>query len=460
MKKILICTPNFDSANEVKKKLQAEGHSCQMTSTGKECQLAAYHHNFDSLILDVEVTNHSAVEVLKYFKLSKPSLQVVLYFATKEQFENSQLQDKDMVKLGVDKYFISPLSFNSLVVHVNGGSEATRWKAITKGSSESSESAVSMADAKFTRVKIDEYSGGNVTVLDLYIRLAPNKYIKIVNQGESFLKERCESYRSKGVEYVHFLTKDRAVYINYMNEMAGRLAKARDRESTKAALKFLNGITDKYLEEVHTAGIKPQLVQESKKICDNMFQLIKNDEGINNLLDEYHELDPKSFSKTFLVSFFSMVIAKNLDWVGPRTRDSIIMGSLLHDIGLLKLPQHLRDKNPVLMTPKEFNQYKEHPFHGQEMLHKFPLVTEQVRQIIYQHHELISGKGFPNGLTGTRIYPLAKIVALADAFSDLMIEQGTPPRQTLKLFISKRDRVMDFDSSVLRALVSGFIREE
>ena len=57
---------------------------------------------------------------------------------------------------------------------------------------------------------------------------------------------------------------------------------------------------------------------------------------------------------------------------------------------------------------------------GMRMLEGTPNVSDEVRYILYQHHEEPGGKGYPNGLLGPVIYYPAKIVALADAFSALI----------------------------------------
>ena len=44
-------------------------------------------------------------------------------------------------------------------------------------------------------------------------------------------------------------------------------------------------------------------------------------------------------------------------------------------------------------------------------------IPDEVRYIVYQHHEQPCAKGYPNGLGGPVIYYPAKIVALADGLS-------------------------------------------
>src|SRR5690606_14444966 len=121
---------------------------------------------FNFLRLDIDTKNHSSMEVLKYIKLTQPSLKVLLYFKSKERFENAEFKIDDLNRLGVDKHFISPLSQASLVEYINGGIEATRWKDIKYENTVPEEKEISVDDSKFTRIKLSEYSNGNIGVFD------------------------------------------------------------------------------------------------------------------------------------------------------------------------------------------------------------------------------------------------------------------------------------------------------
>lgn len=134
------------------------------------------------------------------------------------------------------------------------------------------------------------------------------------------------------------------------------------------------------------------------------------------------------------------------------------MGSLLHDIGMLKVPAAIREKNPSQMTVNELAVYKCHPKFGYEMLQKSKVISEQVKQIVLQHHECVSGKGFPHGSNGINIYPLAKIVALSDGFSYILKKERVTPKEGIRIFLRDREKIMDYDPYVIKALIQGFVK--
>ena len=48
---------------------------------------------------------------------------------------------------------------------------------------------------------------------------------------------------------------------------------------------------------------------------------------------------------------------------------------------------------------------------------------EEVATIVGQHHERWDGQGYPNGLAGDAIHPLARAIAVLDAFSAMVSDR-------------------------------------
>lgn len=129
---------------------------------------------------------------------------------------------------------------------------------------------------------------------------------------------------------------------------------------------------------------------------------------MKKLLDTFLEMEIDEEGQSFLVSFFSIAIGKELNWVTERSVQTLGMGGMLHDIGKIKLPDNIRNKKFSEMTDEEKEIYKTHPQLGVELLQDFPFLPEPVRQIVLQHHERLDGSGYPHRLTGMKIFPMAK----------------------------------------------------
>ena len=67
------------------------------------------------------------------------------------------------------------------------------------------------------------------------------------------------------------------------------------------------------------------------------------------------------------------------------------------------------------LSDEEWATIKNHPTEGKNIVSRIRGM-EHIGQIIEQHHERYDGKGYPNGLSGDEIQPLARILTLADSF--------------------------------------------
>lgn len=103
------------------------------------------------------------------------------------------------------------------------------------------------------------------------------------------------------------------------------------------------------------------------------------------------------------------------------------MASLVHDIGKIRIPAEILTK-PSKLTFEEYELVKTHPRVGFEILKsiEFPW---PIAEIVYQHHEKLDGSGYPRGLRGSEIHPLALILTVADVVEAMVSDR--PYRKAL-----------------------------
>src|SRR5690606_29507728 len=109
----------------------------------------------------------------------------------------------------------------------------------------------------------DFYSGKNV-LFDVYIRLGSGRYLKILHAGDAFTKEWLDRYKNeKKVEKLYISGADRKKFVQWNTFV---LDKTIDSTTVGAETKvrLLRTVSDKYMEEVFTEGLKPQLVEQGK----------------------------------------------------------------------------------------------------------------------------------------------------------------------------------------------------
>ena len=113
------------------------------------------------------------------------------------------------------------------------------------------------------------------------------------------------------------------------------------------------------------------------------------------------------------VAAIACLIAKTMGYEG---KDLAILerAAKLHDIGKIAIPDSILLK-PSALSKDERKLIQTHPDVAGRILSPLVFLQEEIL-IIRQHHEYVDGSGYPQGLTGEDIHPLAKILIVADAY--------------------------------------------
>jgi len=121
--------------------------------------------------------------------------------------------------------------------------------------------------------------------------------------------------------------------------------------------------------------------------------------------------------------------------LAPKELDILRRGCLLHDVGKIGTPVSILDKVGKL-TAEETKIMQEHVIIGGRILEPIPGLTESM-PIVLQHHEWISGGGYPFGLAGEEIHLNSRIAAVADVFdalvSDRPYRKGMPVHRAIQI---------------------------
>ncbi len=123
--------------------------------------------------------------------------------------------------------------------------------------------------------------------------------------------------------------------------------------------------------------------------------------------------DPYTGGHLWRVSQYSGLLAQALS-LSDKDRGRIILGAFLHDIGKVGVPDAILNK-PDRLTEDEFAIIRTHPRVGARILSGHPF-EHLILPAVVSHHEMPSGKGYPDGLAGDQLSIDARIVGLCDAF--------------------------------------------
>lgn len=142
--------------------------------------------------------------------------------------------------------------------------------------------------------------------------------------------------------------------------------------------------------------------------------------SINNILSTLHE---KSARERVHCSHVSEIGAKIALAMGLPEREITEIGLIgrMHDIGKIAVNETLFTK-PAKLTEEEWIDMKRHPEVGFRILSASTDMAYIAKSVL-AHHERFDGNGYPNGLEGTGIPVMARILAVADAYEAMTNER-------------------------------------
>ena len=130
------------------------------------------------------------------------------------------------------------------------------------------------------------------------------------------------------------------------------------------------------------------------------------------------------------------------------------MGALLLDIGMTKLPASVIESHGPL-NPLSIKLVRHHIDFGMEILSKTPDLPRTVHDMLLTHHERVSGKGYPDGLTAENIPVSGRIAAIIDCYDALVSnrphKKGIPPTDAICSMYNWRN--VDFHEELVEQFI-------
>jgi putative nucleotidyltransferase with HDIG domain len=162
------------------------------------------------------------------------------------------------------------------------------------------------------------------------------------------------------------------------------------------------------------ARISQEHLKGFKNIIDTVLQELTSNPRALSLVTSLQVYDNYVYNHSFNVMTYALQLGLAVG-LNQKYLELLGIGALLHDVGKMIIPIEILNK-PGKLTPEEFELVKTHTTEGFEYLRKHHTISLIASHLAFQHHEKLDGSGYPRGLKGVEIHPLAKILAVADVF--------------------------------------------
>jgi HD-GYP domain-containing protein (c-di-GMP phosphodiesterase class II) len=200
-------------------------------------------------------------------------------------------------------------------------------------------------------------------------------------------------------------------------------------------------------------GGAPVRTEAAKKVVQDLTESIARSPEANLLLMQMRRFQRDLFTHAVNVCVLSLVVGAVEDM--PIDRVALGLGALLHDVGETRIPRNLLRKREEF-SDMERRLIEQHPKLGAMLLQQNDELPESARRIVLDHHERIDGSGFPDRKSGDEISLMSQVVAITDAYDDMLSGRNRAVLQPVEvlrqLYIQSNEGALD------RELVERIIR--
>jgi len=288
----------------------------------------------------------------------------------------------------------------------------------------------------YKAIKLHEIYANQILGFDVYLRLPTNnKYLKYIHGASAIDEDQLRRLKFRNVDELYVQAID---FHKYNQLIRDRLRKKlsnknlTDKEKTeiikKETARVFDAI-DSVTDEEDAIAWTNQCVEMTTCLTSDLTDSKLSLSVLSKKLRAYLSDEPSLINHSLAVSSLSVVLGMLLGIHESKPISELTIGGLLHDIGLKNCSSAIINKylKQKPLTPEEMLVYKKHPTDGLiavSKLLKATTISDNVLNIINEHHENPLGKGFPRGLSRFRQSYLAKIVTLADALSVRILNEG------------------------------------
>jgi len=162
---------------------------------------------------------------------------------------------------------------------------------------------------------------------------------------------------------------------------------------------------------------RPLKLADARQATSKIITRVGQD-GLSTWLDEVRRYHEGTFQHCLLVTGVAVAFGLDVGFSGGDV-SRLGMAATLHDIGKARIPVSILDK-PGRLDPEEEAIIKRHPAIGYDLLKGVSGISPDILDGVRHHHEYLDGSGYPDGLSGSQISDLVRLLTISDIFAALV----------------------------------------
>lgn len=381
----------------------------------------------DLIITDVHLPGDSGFELLEWVQKQKPIPLVLMtgYFTLLEGHEKANVSKNIIMK---------PFKM-------------TQLKSIIELNLKHTLKDVRKANAPgFCKVSIDELLKFQNLDFDLYLKLSESNFVKVANKVKELPMLQISKYKQKGVRFLYLKREDFSQLVQFNLEFS-KLVKESARITLTQKMVFLDKLSEIVLEEVYADGLDEDSFEAVSTFVQMAVATISESAEIYSLLDILQNTSSKVYNHSLATAIYAVLIARELKFDAPVTNFKLCLAAVFQDIGKKEIQREILQKNQATLPREERKYLESHVVRGQEILSSIIGIPQEVIRLVQEHHEDISGTGYPVGKKRFEQHPLSRILQAANLFVDQVVIMQEAKKQIIAAHVIDRIEA-DYDGRV------------
>lgn len=250
------------------------------------------------------------------------------------------------------------------------------------------------------RIKTEQIKGHEILAKDVY----GTSGVVLISEGTILKKEYVEKLLDLKITDV------------FVEDEISRDIQVQDITEEKISEQCVEKLQDTLERFSYATG--EELRELSRVTMEVMEGVLLQDEviyTISNVRNHSKSLYEHSLS----VAALSVLIAVRAGYSQAETKE-IAMGALLHDIGFTNVKEKYQGVILEDQEEKVRKEIKRHVVYGYIEVEQQDWIPAISREIILYHHERLDRSGYPFHMSGDKLKPQVRLVAICDAFDNMV----------------------------------------
>ena len=278
-------------------------------------------------------------------------------------------------------------------------------------------------------------------------------YYKAQERVDNALRPKIYQFCREGLLFVSREQQD--IYTSFISRQIDMVLLDKNLKPNEISQIFATAFKDR-LDGFYARPMPEELDKISYDVdvfIEYLAQSISRSDDLICQIHRKNDLELKQVNVSFLsTALYIRYYRKNLS---VAVLKKVVMGFLLHDVGMSKIPKFVTDNDRGLKL-NERKRVQGHPLDGMEMLNHLGLLEDEFLLPALHHHERMDGSGYPRKLKGNDISMLGRIAAVADSYCAMTTERPfTAEKKPIQAAVELLKDQQGYDPRITTLLVKA-----